>query len=428
MSLELDDGEEPLSPDTLDLNDAFLYLTLILRQQQAIQHSQRELATLTSTINQSLTHQAAVHARTTRAAQHTQRMADIESLMAREYDCLHNERQRTIQRKRELLPRLDAMQSKLQAMSRVKAEMDKEQRRMEERQQQLSEKQELLELRRRKLIMQLSGVFNIVPLHSKKERERKRERDKQKKPLIRYSLLRSKQNPAASTTSPLPSPNAASPPQSPLSASPPPLPQAPTSLSLTSHIPPARYYKLHDSILPPFHQMLTFDDEKVSTALGYAVLCVSLVSKWLVNTEGPNATQHSVTMSAPPAQSPSHLTHPLRPTCSRVCCARRYALPLRYRLVHFGSRSVVWDECEGEGGGGAGAGGTGGREGVGVCYPLYGRGVESGRFEYAVYFLTQNVEFVLNERVVHWHKHVQHAANTLEKLKILMEGLMGLLQ
>ena len=131
--------------------------------------------------------------------------------------------------------------------------------------------------------------------------------------------------------------------------------------------------------------MLTFDDEKVSTALGYAVLCVQLIAKG-------------------------------------------YALPLRYRLVHFGSRSMVWDECEGEGGGGTGAGGTGGREGVGVCYPLYGRGVESGRFEYGVYFLTQNVEFVLNERVGHWHKHVQHAANTLEKLKILMEGLMGLLQ
>ena len=278
MSSQLDDAEEPLSPESLDLNDAFLYLTLILRQQQAIHQSQKELATLTASINHTLTHQAAAHARATRAAHHTARMADIESLMAREYDCLHSERQRTLQRKRELLPRLHAMQDKLQAMSRVKQEMDKEQRRMEERQQQLSEKRELLELRRRKLIMQVSGVFNIVPLHSKKERERKRERDKQKKPLSRYSLLRSKANPAASASQP-----PSSPPQSPLSSSPPP---APTSLSLTSHIPPARYYKLHDSILPPFHQMLTFDDEKVSTALGYAVLCVTLISKW-------SATRHA---------------------------------------------------------------------------------------------------------------------------------------
>ena len=376
MSDELDDAGEPLSTDTLDINDAFLYLTLILRQQQAIRQSQKELATLSASIGNTLTLQAAAHARATRASQHSARLASIESLMAREYECLHAERQRTVQRKRELLPRLHGMQDKLQAVAAVRQEMDREQRRMEERREQVGEKGELLALRRRKLIMQLSGVFNIVPLHSKKERDKKRERDKQvKKPLIqRYSLLRSKAKQAA---------DAASPPQSPLSfATPPP---APTSLSLTSHIPPARYYKLHDSILPPFHSMLTFDDEKVSTALGYAVLCVQLISKW-------------------------------------------YALPLRYRLVHFGSRSTVWDECEGEGGGGAGAGGTGGREGVGVCYPLYGRGVESGRFEYAVYFLTQNVEFVLNERVLHWHKHVQHAANTLEKLKILMEGLMGLLQ
>ena len=278
MSSDLDGSEEPLSTDTIDINDAFLYLTLILRQQQAIQQSQKELSTLTASINHTLTRQAAAHRRTTRAAQHAARMADIDALIAREYECLHNERQRTLHRKREMLPRLHAMQDKLAAMTRVKAEMDKEQRRMEERQQQLSEKQELLDLRRRKLIMQLSGVFNIVPLHSKKERERKRERDKQqqKKPLIRYSLLRSKANTAA--TSPLPSPTSASSPPS----SPPP-PTAPTSLSLTSHIPPARYYKLHDSILPPFHQMLTFDDEKVSTALGYAVLCVSLISKWSVS-------------------------------------------------------------------------------------------------------------------------------------------------
>ena len=91
----------------------------------------------------------------------------------------------------------------------------------------------------------------------------------------RYSLLRSKANPAASSTHQLPSPTVSPSPLSSLSS-----PPAPTSLSLTSHIPPARYYKLHESILPPFHQMLTFDDEKVSTALGYAVLCVSLISKW----------------------------------------------------------------------------------------------------------------------------------------------------
>ena len=422
MSNPFDDAEEPLSTDTVDINEAFLYLTLILRQQQAIRQSQKELATLTASINHTLTHQATAHARATRVAHHTARMADIESLMAREYDCLHNERQRTLQRKRELLPRLHAMQDKLQAMARVKQEMDREQRRMEERQQQLSEKRELLELRRRKLIMQLSGVFNIVPLHSKKERERKRERDKQKKPLSRYALLRSKVTSASA--SPLPSPSASSLPHSPQS---PPLPPAPTSLSLTSHIPPARYYKLHDSILPPFHQMLTFDDEKVSTALGYGALCMLLISKWSVDTQAHTTRTHNarqVTYTAlARAAWPVGLT--LFTSCLRVRCVR-YALPLRYRLVHFGSRSVVWDECEGEGGGGAGAGGTGGREGVGVCYPLYGRGVESGRFEYAVYFLTQNVEFVLNERVQHWHKHVQHAANSLEKLKILMEGLMGL--
>ena len=419
MSDHLDEEiEAPLSTDTVDINEAFLYLTLLLRQHQAIRQSQKELAALTASITHTLTQQDAAHARTTRAAQHTARMADIQSLISREYDCLHGERQRTVQRKRELLPRLEAMQSRLQAMTRVKQEMDREQRRMDERQQQLTETRELLELRRRKLIMQLSGVFNIVPLHSKKERERKRERDKQKKPLARYSLLRSKANPAA-VTSPTPSPTASSS----LSSSPPP---APTSLSLTSHIPPARYYKLHDSILPPFHQMLTFEDEKVSTALGYAVLCVSLISKW--SAERQSSTDATIAHRPPLAPrtaiSAPRLTRPH--TAAGMLC--RYALPLRYRLVHFGSRSVVWDECEGEGGGGAGAGGTGGREGVGVCYPLYGRGVESGRFEYAVYFLTQNVEFVLNERVLHWHKHVQHAANTLEKLKILMEGLMGLLQ
>ena len=417
MSSDLDNGDEPLSTDTVDLNDAFLYLTLILRQQQAIQQSQKELATLNANISQVLTAQAAAHHRSTRAAQHAARMADIDSLIAREYECLHGERQRTLQRKRDMLPRLQAMQDRMAAMSRVKAEMDREQRRMEERQQQLTEKQELLDLRRRKLIMQLSGVFNIVPLHSKKERERKRERDSQQKKPNRYSLLRSKANPAAASSPSLPSSTAAQP-QSPLpSSSPPP---APTSLSLTSHIPPARYYRLHGSVLPPFHQMLTFDDEKVSTALGYSVLCIALISKWSDLTA-------------------RHCPQKCRATClgkqfgslclCRCCCVGlRYCLPLRYRLVHYGSRSVVWDECEGEGGGGAGAGGTGGREGVGVSYPLYGRGVESGRFEYAVYFLTQNVEFVLNERVQHWHKHVQHAANTLEKLKILMEGLMGLLQ
>ena len=95
------------------------------------------------------------------------------TLIAREYDCLHNERQRTLQRQaRASATTTRHAEQATSHVKRVKQEMDKEQRRMEESDSSNSPKsEELLELRRRKLIMQLSGVFNIVPLHSKKERE-----------------------------------------------------------------------------------------------------------------------------------------------------------------------------------------------------------------------------------------------------------------
>ena len=106
--------------------------------------------------------------------------------------------------------------------------------------------------------------------------------------------------------------------------------------------------------------------------------------------------------------------------------SKYWALPLRYRIGFRCSRSLIWDECEGEGRGGGWEAGGGGGGGGG--YPLYGKGVESVRFEYGVYFLNQNIEHMLTERVDGWQARVQAGSNTLEKLKLLIEGLMGLLR
>ena len=336
------------------------------------------MSSITTSLSSVLTAHHSVYDLSTRHALHTARSAEIGELIRRERDCLTRERERCRIRRAELLPRVRSLTQKLLLMSDVKASMEAQRRLIEERRDVLREREELVGLRRRKLMLQLSTIFPVIPLHPKKERDREKGPEKKKKKPNRYAAALLKPSPSTPLQPSSPSPSSPSPPSSPL-----PISSPPTSLSLTSHIPPARFYRLHDSVLPPFQQLLSFDDEKVSTALGYAALVLALTSKY-------------------------------------------WAMPLRYRIGFRGSRSVVWDECEGEGGGrGAPVGGEGG--GVGG-YPLYGKGVESVRFEYGVYFLNQNIEYMLTEKVEGWQARVQSNANSLEKLKLLMEGLMGLLR
>ena len=358
------------SPLTVLLSSVLTLLS-ILRQQQAVYQCEKEIDVLCSTLSASLVTTAASQHLATRNQLHQQRMFELSELMRRESDCLHAERERVRLRRRELPPRVRGMQAKLELQQQIVQAMEKERRLVEERRDVLRETEELLGLRRRKLMLQLNGIFPVIPLHSKKDKEREKERERKEKKKSRYSLpkLRPAAAAAATASSSLAPPDRAASPASPGVSPSAAAAAQPSSLSLTSHIPPARYYKLIDSVLPPFTQLLSFDEEKVSTALGYASLVLLLTSKY-------------------------------------------YALPLRYRLSFLCSRSVIWDETEGEGGG---------------EYPLYGRGVESVRFEYGVYFLNQNLEHVLNERVEGWGRHVMQHSNTLEKLKVLVEGLMGLL-
>lgn len=122
------------------------------------------------------------------------------------------------------------------------------------------------------------------------------------------------------------------------------------------------------SDLNKFTALLHHSDEQVSSALGLVTLVVSLIAKYM-------------------------------------------NIPSRYRLCFRGSRSTLIDECD---------------ESAPV-FPLYSRHVDAAKFEYAVYFLNQNIEYLLNESVRHWQVNVQVNANTGEKLKILFEGLIGVL-
>ena len=357
------------------------------------------VSSITSALSSVLSAQHSIYDLSTRHALHTARSAELSDLIRRERDCLTRERERCHTLRHDLLPKTRSLTQKLLLMSDVKAAMAAQRRVIEERRDVLREKEELVGLRRRKLTLQLSTIFPVIPLHPKREKEREKDKvvvggsEKKKKRLNRYAAALLRPSSSAAALQPSSPTSIPSPPSSPLPIAspkptplpPPPPPTPPTSLSLTSHIPPARFYRLHDSVLPPFHQLLSFDDEKVSTALGYAALVLALTSKY-------------------------------------------WGMPLRYRIGFRGSRSVVWDECEGEvGGGGRGfpAPGEGGSVGV---YPLYGKGVESVRFEYGVYFLNQNIEYMLTEKVDGWQARVQSNANSLEKLKVLLEGLMGLLR
>ena len=133
-------------------------------------------------------------------------------------------------------------------------------------------------VRRRKLLLHLSSLFPVLPLHSKKEREREKAEKKEKKRVNKYahdSSRPSRTQQTHSSVSPIPSLTQRRPLRTTSSSSP------PTSLSLSSHIPPARYYRVHDSVSAALlNQLQTFDDEKVSTALGYAALMLALTSKY----------------------------------------------------------------------------------------------------------------------------------------------------
>jgi len=102
------------------------------------------------------------------------------------------------------------------------------------------------------------------------------------------------------------------------------------------------------------------DEEQIATALGVVVHAVSMISKYL-------------------------------------------ELPLRYPMLPMCSRSVIRDEISQQ---------------VSPKFPLYSRGVDRTRFEYAVFLLNKNLEQLLNSIGL----EVITLRHTLPNLQILLSS------
>lgn len=112
--------------------------------------------------------------------------------------------------------------------------------------------------------------------------------------------------------------------------------------------------------LPPYDLLTNFDEEQVSTSLGFVSHLVCLLSKYL-------------------------------------------EVPLRYRIVYFASRSGISDDVSRKA----------------LC-PLYIRNAEEGRLQIGMRNLNKNVVHLLNVRFLKWHQHANSVENTLENLDILL--------
>jgi Vacuolar sorting 38 and autophagy-related subunit 14 len=85
-----------------------------------------------------------------------------------------------------------------------------------------------------------------------------------------------------------------------------------------------------------------------------------------------------------------------------LLCSRYLDVALRYPMLPMGSRSVIQD--------------TLGKYGVQQKFPLYSRGVERNRFDYAVFLLNKNIEQLLNSQGL----AVITLRHTLPNLQILL--------
>jgi len=134
---------------------------------------------------------------------------------------------------------------------------------------------------------------------------------------------------------------------------------SPVTASILLSMSASQHWTLRTIPLPNV-QLASFDEETVSTALGYVAHLVFLVAKYL-------------------------------------------DVPLRYRIVYRASRSLICDDVQHF-----------------VQFPLFYSKVDQKHFECAVMLLNKNIQHLLNVRVPNWHKMAQHSQNTLENLDLLL--------
>lgn len=150
-----------------------------------------------------------------------------------------------------------------------------------------------------------------------------------------------------------------------------------------------------------FNNILTsFDEEQVSTALGYVCHLVLMLSKYL---------------------EVSQRTCPLYVAASlhSCCCSLSPSLlltvrqvPLRYRLLFRGSRSVVCDDVT-----------------ASSQFPLYFKNMEERRFELGVILLNKNIEQIISVRMPSkspYASHVRENTFTLQNLDALFKHELAL--
>jgi len=95
--------------------------------------------------------------------------------------------------------------------------------------------------------------------------------------------------------------------------------------------------------------------------------------------------------------------------CQAVLITSRYfEVPLRYQIIPMCSRSVIRDDISLQT-----ANGNGNQE-----FPMYSKGVERFRFDYAVFLLNKNIEQLLNARGY----GVQDLRQTLPNFQLLLEN------
>jgi len=113
----------------------------------------------------------------------------------------------------------------------------------------------------------------------------------------------------------------------------------------------------------PVTNLVSYEDEEISTALGYAGHLVIMLSKYL-------------------------------------------QVPLRYRIIYRGSRSDVCDDVVQSA----------------TQFPLFFRNADEKRFQCGCILLNKNIEHLLNIRCANWHQIANSHQNTLENLNILLNN------
>jgi hypothetical protein len=125
-----------------------------------------------------------------------------------------------------------------------------------------------------------------------------------------------------------------------------------------------RMYTIRGIRLPNAN-LINYEEEQISTALGYCGHLVLMLSKYL-------------------------------------------QVPLRYRIIYRASRSDICDDVVQSF----------------SQFPLFFRNADERRFQCGCILLNKNIEHMLNVRVANWFQHAKHASsqNTLENLEILISN------